>query len=249
MARGVNRLSARTIATAKKPGIYSDGAGLCLQVTANVSGNVTKSWIYRFMLAGRPRKMGLGAVHTFTLAEARELARQARQKLAGGIDPIEHRLAQKEARRRDEAENITFRDAADRYLAAHESGWRSAKHRRQWGTALATHAYPALGGRPVKAIDNAIINSTLAEAVAPDAVNGWPRSPAHRDDLPMGQGRHAVAAAQHGENREAPPCLALAGDAGIHERTAPAGRHRGQGVGIRHLDGGADRRSALLGLG
>jgi integrase len=164
MARGINRLSARTIAGAKKPGVYSDGAGLCLQVTANISGSITKSWIYRFMLAGRPRKMGLGACHTFTLLEARELARQARQTLARGIDPIEHRRAEFEARRRDEAANITFRDAADRYLAAHESSWRSAKHRRQWRTALATHAYPALAGRPVQAIDAAIINSTLAEA-------------------------------------------------------------------------------------
>ena len=81
-----------------------------------------------------------------------------------------HRRSEREARRRDEAENITFRVAADRYLAAHESGWRSAKHRRQWRTALATHAYPALGGRPVKAIDNAIVNAALAGV--------WGRAPA-----------------------------------------------------------------------
>ena len=163
MARGINKLSARAVATADTPGLIGDGAGLYLQV-ANIDGNgITKSWMFRFALAGRERKMGLGSVNDFSLAEARERARQARQKLADGIDPIEARLADRDARRKDEAERITFRDAADKYLATHEAGWRNAKHRQQWRNTLTTYAHPTLGTRPVKAIDAALINGALAE--------------------------------------------------------------------------------------
>jgi integrase len=162
MARGINKLSARTVAMAKEPGLYGDGANLYLQV-ADVDGNgLTKSWVLRYMLAGRPRKMGLGSINDFSLAEARERARQARQQLADGIDPIESRLVERDARRRDEVERIAFKDAAAKYLAVHESGWRNAKHRAQWRSTLTSYAFPTLGGRPVKAIDAVLINGALA---------------------------------------------------------------------------------------
>lgn len=106
--------------------------------------------------------MGLGSINDFSLAEARERARAARQQLADGIDPIEARLGERDARRRDEAERITFKDAATKYLAVHESGWRNAKHRAQWRSTLETYAYPSLGTRPVKAVDAALINGALA---------------------------------------------------------------------------------------
>lgn len=163
MARGLNKLTAKGVAALMAPGLYNDGGGLYLQV-ADVSGtgNVTKSWCFRYMLDRRARKMGLGSVNTFSLAEARERARQARQQLADGADPIEARLADRDARRRDEAERVTFKDAAGKYLTIHESGWRNAKHRQQWRSTLETYAFPTLGQRPVKAIDSALINAALA---------------------------------------------------------------------------------------
>jgi hypothetical protein len=85
------KLTAVAVRNATKPGLYGDGLGLYLQVSAFGTG----SWIFRFMLDGRARKMGLGAVHTVSLAEAREDAIAARSKVRKGIDPIE---AQKEER-------------------------------------------------------------------------------------------------------------------------------------------------------
>lgn len=162
MARGINKLSARAVATATEPGLYGDGGGLYLQV-ADVDGKgPTKSWVFRYMLDRRARKMGLGGLSTFTLAEARERARLARQQLADGIDPIEARLAARDARRRDEADNITFKDATEKYLAAHEATWRNAKHRQQWRNTLTAYAFPTLGTRPVGALDPALINGCVA---------------------------------------------------------------------------------------
>src|SRR6516225_8395980 len=93
MAREGNKLTARAVSNAKKPGLYGDGYGLYLQVSESRS----KAWIYRFMIDGRARKMGLGAVHTVSLAEAREAALEARKKVRKGIDPIDEANAERAA--------------------------------------------------------------------------------------------------------------------------------------------------------
>lgn len=162
MARGINKLSVKAVSAAREPGLYGDGGNLYLQV-ADIDGNgPTKSWVLRYMVNGRPRKMGLGSVNDFSLAEARDRARQARQQLADGIDPIEARLAARDAARKESAESITFKKAAEKFLDVHEAGWRNDKHKAQWRSTLATYAYPTLGSRPVKAVDTALVNDMLA---------------------------------------------------------------------------------------
>ena len=78
------KLTALKVAREKRPGLYGDGGGLYLQVTARGS----KSWIFRFWIAerdsitgnvlrdpatnkikGRSREMGLGSATTVSLAE------------------------------------------------------------------------------------------------------------------------------------------------------------------------------------
>ena len=51
-----NKLSAAAVRNARKPGLYGDGHGLYLQVSAFN----TKAWVFRYMLDGRSRKMGIG---------------------------------------------------------------------------------------------------------------------------------------------------------------------------------------------
>ena len=51
------KLTALEINAKAKPGLYGDGGGLYLQV----SRFDTKSWVFRFTLDGRPRKMGLNS--------------------------------------------------------------------------------------------------------------------------------------------------------------------------------------------
>ena len=65
----------------KAPGRYGDGRGLYLQVTR--AGH--RSWIFRYELHDRERFMGLGPCADFTLEEARERARSARQLLKDGM--------------------------------------------------------------------------------------------------------------------------------------------------------------------
>jgi len=51
MARIVGRLTVLDAEKATQAGMYADGAGLYLRVTKEG----TKSWVFRFMLNGRPR--------------------------------------------------------------------------------------------------------------------------------------------------------------------------------------------------
>ena len=84
-----NKLTAAAVRAAAKPGLYGDGHGLYLQV----SMFETKAWVFRYMINGAPRKLGLGPLHTVSLAEARAEALEARKLVRKGIDPIEHKKA------------------------------------------------------------------------------------------------------------------------------------------------------------
>jgi integrase len=144
-----NQLTVRTIAAAKTPGYYGDGGGLYLQV----SKYETRNWVFRFTMAGKSREMGLGALDTFSLKEARGRAREFRQQVADGVDPIEARKARRDAARAKEASRVTFEACAEKYIAAHQSEWRDKKHLEQWQSSLATYAFPVLGKMPVDTID------------------------------------------------------------------------------------------------
>lgn len=158
MARGLNLLSERfTKKNDLKPGIYSDGGGLCLQVSAFE----TKAWVYRYMIAGRARKMGLGDFELVTLAEAREARRVAYALVKDGKDPINERAARKAALAAETAKALTFAECAEGYIDAHKAGWKSAKHAGQWRATLETYAYPVIGKLQVQDIVTAHIEKIL----------------------------------------------------------------------------------------
>lgn len=146
-------IEVRHLRKIKRPGLVGDGGGLYLQTTTK--GSV--SWVLRFQLDGRPRMMGIGSAAIVTLKDARERARAARRLLLDGIDPIEARNAQRSQRRLEAAKAVTFKMAAERYIAAHESSWRNSKHRAQWKSTLGTYCYPVIGDLPVAAIDTALV--------------------------------------------------------------------------------------------
>jgi hypothetical protein len=147
MARGAARLSAVVIPKLK-PGLHSDGGGLYMQAKGGA-----RTWIFRFMLRGRAREMGLGPLHTVTLAEARDKARQCRKLLLEGVDPIEARKVRQAEQRLAEAIAMTFRECAERYIEAHKAGWKNPKHAKQWPSTLEAYVYPVFGSLPVQAVD------------------------------------------------------------------------------------------------
>ena len=84
MARQQHRLSALKVAKLTKPGLYGDGGGLTLQITTTGA----KSWLFRYMVAGKPFGMGLGPTHTVSLTEARQKVLEGRKLLLDGVNPL-----------------------------------------------------------------------------------------------------------------------------------------------------------------
>ena len=154
MPRPNNRLTDTFCKKSKlKRGTYADGGGLYLQV----SKSGTKAWILRYMMSGVAHNMGLGDFERVTLKEARSKAMAAHSLIVDGIDPIEERKARKQALAAEKAKALTFKECAERYIAAHEASWRNEKHREQWKSTLARYAYPIIGGLSVSAIDTALV--------------------------------------------------------------------------------------------
>jgi integrase len=113
------------------------------------------------MIAGRSREMGLGSVDDVTLEEARELARNARRLVLEGADPIQKRREQRAARDLERAKLMTFKECAERYIAAQQVAWRNSKHAAQWPATLEAYVYPAFGSLSVQAIDVALVMKAL----------------------------------------------------------------------------------------
>lgn len=144
-------------------GRHADGGGLHLLVKPSGA----RSWVYRFMLNGKSRDVGLGAAGQggLSLADARDKATALRLKVRAGIDPLEERdrivseaLAAAQAAK---VAGITFKSVAETYIAANEGSWRNDKHRQQWKNTLASYVYPVIGELPVAGVDTGHVLSIL----------------------------------------------------------------------------------------
>jgi len=157
MTRTIHRLGTVKINALKTPGYYGDGGGLYLRVRPGGS----KSWVFRFTVAGRKRDGGLGRYPTITLAKARELAEECRRLVACGVDPVEQRREEREVVAARAAKAMMFEACAKAYIEAHEAGWKSDKHHRQWRASLGTYVFPIIGVAPVDGIDTTMVLTVL----------------------------------------------------------------------------------------
>jgi integrase len=156
MPRTIGRLSPLGIKSAPD-GMHADGGGLYLRV--NPQG--ARSWIFRYMLRGKAREMGLGPLHTIPLVEARKRATDCRRMLLDGKDPIDTRRAERHEAEIAAAKATSFEACAKSYIAAHQTGWKNRVHARQWSTTLETYVYPVFGKLPVQAVDTGLVMKVI----------------------------------------------------------------------------------------
>jgi len=147
------------LAMMKTPGVVRYAPGLYLQVRAG-KHEFRRSWVFRYRLNGQSRWFGLGEADLVSIADAKEAAIAARKVVKAGQDPIDMRRVEK-AEQRAKATLNTFRDVALAYIAAHQDGWKNAKHKAQWHSTLETHAFPVLGGLPVASVDTGAVMRVL----------------------------------------------------------------------------------------
>jgi integrase len=143
MPKLAKELKALEVAKIAASGLHFVGVvpGLALQVTPGGA----RSWTLRAVIGGKRRDMGLGNYPSVTLAMAHAKARDARELIRQGIDPIQRQQAAQSALRASMAEALTFKECAEKYIKTHRAGWRNAKHAQQWENTLAQHAYPVIG--------------------------------------------------------------------------------------------------------
>jgi len=150
-------LTVKKVLRLKQRGKYPDGLGLYLQVNGN-----NRSWIFRYKKFGKQRWMGLGSAATYNLAEARELARKARQQIKEGIDPLLARQAKLAEEKLSTAKKKTFRECAEGYLTAHAGKWSTAKAQDDFIASLDKYVYSICGSVPVAAVDTDVVMQCLA---------------------------------------------------------------------------------------
>lgn len=160
MPRVAKELSALEVRRITTPGWHAVGtvAGLGLSVSSTGAG---RSWVLRVTVGSKRREIGLGAFPEVTLAKAHEKAREMREQIGKGVDPVQQREATARRLKATQASAKTFDQCVSSYIAAHAPTWSNAKHRQQWENTLGTYASPLLGGLAVQDIDTAHIVKVL----------------------------------------------------------------------------------------
>lgn len=159
MPRQAKELTAIEVRRLTDPGMHFVGTvpGLALQVTDSGA----RTWVLRATVGAKRREMGLGGYPAVTLADAHRKAREARETIAKGVDPIDAARAARSELRAAQAAALTFEQCAAAYIAAHRAGWRNAKHAQQWTNTLAQHAFPTIGALLVRDVSLPHVMSVL----------------------------------------------------------------------------------------
>lgn len=133
----VKRLSA--------PGRHQVGTVAGLMLYVKPTG--LKSWVLRTMVGSKRKDIGLGGYPDVTLADAIKKAREAKDSIYGGEDPVAMRKANRATI------EWTFKVCALAYIETHKPSWKNVKHGQQWENTLETHVYPHFGDKHIKDVD------------------------------------------------------------------------------------------------
>lgn len=151
MPKKANELSALDIKRKRKPGRYAVGVVAGLLLVIKDTG--AKSWILRVMVGNKRRNIGLGGYPEITLAKAREKARDTKEHIEKGIDPVEQKKALRLAFIKSQNGRMTFAEAAQRCYEKKSPEFKNIKHSKQWMSTLETYAFPIIGRMAVEDIE------------------------------------------------------------------------------------------------
>ena len=126
----------------QKPYKLFDERGLYLEVSP--AGG--KWWRLKYRSNGKEKRLSLGVYPDVSLKDARNRRDQARKLLAGGVDPSEHRQAQKSAQVERAANS--FEVVAREWYAKHAPSWAD-HHGERILRRLERDIFPWIGGQPI----------------------------------------------------------------------------------------------------
>ena len=123
----------------------SDGRGMYLEI-APAGG---KWWRFKYRIDGKEKRISLGVYPDVGLADARDKREAARKLVAAGIDPTEHRKAERVAS--EESTENTFEAIAREWFGMFSKQWVQG-HADKIIRRLELNVFPWIGTRTIKAI-------------------------------------------------------------------------------------------------
>ena len=139
----MQKLTATAVKQAKpktKPYKLADGGGLYLHVKPN-----GKYWRYKYRFANKEKLLALGVYPDTSLADVRKLHQAARKSLADGIDPNNHKQAERAAHQGALANS--FEVIALEWLQ--KRGTKSQSTEQRQNSLLKNDLFPYIGKRPI----------------------------------------------------------------------------------------------------
>jgi integrase len=187
--------------------------------------NGAKSWVYQYRIRGRSRRMTIGPVtDALTLSQARDKAKRLAALVLGGVDPLEEKIAARNAKTVDDLLDLYFESAA----FADKAASTQAVDR---GRADA-HLRPLLGGRDAETLTREDVRKARAAIAAGKTARVEKATkPRGRRVIRGGEGSAGQAVALLGAvfswalredvlRREASPCVGVPGYVSKHREIA-----------------------------
>ena len=117
----------------------------CLQPTDSQSSG-SRQWLYRAVVGGKRRWIGLGGYPSIPTKNAREAARGLQSAIKSGIDPVSEKKVQIAALKAVQAKEITFeRYARDTFIPTEAASYKGTAQVRRLNQLLRDYVFPHIG--------------------------------------------------------------------------------------------------------
>jgi integrase len=150
MPKKVKKKSHVEIERITTPGRHAVGGPAGLLLVVKPTG--ARSWMLRTKVGVKRRSIGLGGYPDVSLSEARRKAKDLKEKIESGIDPVEEKRKDRDALIKEQTRYMTFEEAARRCHRKKAAELKNDKHIRDWISSIERHVIPTIGDISVSEI-------------------------------------------------------------------------------------------------
>jgi integrase len=121
----------------------------------------SKQWLLRTQVGGKRRDIGLGGYPTVPIKDAREAAKAIKADIKAGIDPVIAKAAVKARIAEEQQKELTFKQAAARYVIKRGKEYKTAKQTNRLRQMLDVYVIPYIGNLLIENIQRSHLISMM----------------------------------------------------------------------------------------